>query len=95
MFPSRSLPVGRHCATQCHRWCCGGVRWLPETRSAAADSIPNVVPDGVVETPSGTMRLRGWYGAHVHEWATYRHSETRAYVRRDLVLLWRNVIGYA
>jgi hypothetical protein len=45
--------------------------------------------DGSVETPSGTMRLHGWYGAHVHEWATYRHSETRAYVRRDLALLWR------
>ena len=46
--------------------------------------------DGVVETPSGTVRLRGWYGAHVHEWATYRHSESRAYVRRDLALIWRS-----
>jgi hypothetical protein len=46
--------------------------------------------DGVVETPSGTMRLRGWYGAHVHEWATYRHYETQAYVRRDLALVWRS-----
>jgi hypothetical protein len=46
--------------------------------------------DGVVETPSGTVRLRGWYGAHVHEWATYRHYETRAYVRNDLALLWRS-----
>jgi hypothetical protein len=45
--------------------------------------------DGVVETPSGTLRLRGWYGAHVHEWATYRHSDTTAYVRRDLALVWR------
>jgi hypothetical protein len=44
--------------------------------------------DGVVETPSGRMRLRGWYGAHVHEWATYRHHQTQAYVRRDLALLW-------
>jgi hypothetical protein len=46
--------------------------------------------EGVVETPSGTMRLRGWYGAHVHEWASYRHHETQAYVRRDLALLWRS-----
>ena len=46
--------------------------------------------DGSVETPSGRWRLRGWYGAHEHEWATYRHSETRAYVRRDLALLWRS-----
>jgi hypothetical protein len=46
--------------------------------------------DGVVETPSGTMRIRGWYGAHEHEWATYRQSESRAYVRRDLALIWRS-----
>ena len=46
--------------------------------------------DGVVETPSGRVRLRGWYGAHVHEWATYRQHWTQAYVRRDLALLWRS-----
>jgi hypothetical protein len=46
--------------------------------------------DGAVEMPNGTMRLRGWYGAHVHEWATYRHHETQAFVRRDLALLWRS-----
>jgi hypothetical protein len=46
--------------------------------------------DGVVETPSGTIRLHGWYGAHVHEWATYQHYETRAYVREDLALVWRS-----
>jgi hypothetical protein len=46
--------------------------------------------DGVVATPNGTVRLRGWYGAHVHEWATYRHSEAGAFVRRDLALLWHS-----
>jgi hypothetical protein len=46
--------------------------------------------DGSVQTPSGTVRLRGWYGAHVHEWATYRHFDTQAYVRRDLALVWRS-----
>jgi hypothetical protein len=46
--------------------------------------------NGVVETPSGTIRLRSWYGAHVHEWASYRHHETQAYVRRDLALIWKS-----
>jgi hypothetical protein len=60
-------------------------------RAAWLSIVATGLVDGVVETPSGTMRLRGWYGAHVHEWATYRHSETRAYVRRDLALLWRSM----
>src|ERR671930_2539058 len=59
-------------------------------RAAWLSIVATGLVDGVVETPSGTMRLRGWYGAHVHEWATYRHSETPAYVRRDLALLWRS-----
>jgi hypothetical protein len=46
--------------------------------------------DGEVETPNGTMHIRGWYGTHEHEWATYRQSESRAYVRRDLALIWRS-----
>jgi hypothetical protein len=60
-------------------------------RAAWLSIVATGLVDGVVETPSGTMRLRGWYGAHVHEWATYRHSETQAYVRRDLALLWRSM----
>jgi hypothetical protein len=59
-------------------------------RSAWLSVVATGLVDGVVETPSGTMRLRRWYGAHVHEWATYRHHETPAYVRRDLALLWRS-----
>jgi hypothetical protein len=59
-------------------------------RAAWLSIVATGLVDGVVETPNGTMRLRGWYGAHVHEWATYRHHETRAYVRRDLALLWRS-----
>src|ERR671935_1022116 len=59
-------------------------------RAAWLSIVATGLVDGVVETPSGTVRLRGWYGAHVHEWATYRHSESRAYVRRDLALIWRS-----
>ena len=59
-------------------------------RAAWVSIVATGLVDGVVETPSGRMTLSGWYGAHVHEWATYRHSETRAYVRRDLALLWRS-----
>src|SRR6266536_2609682 len=59
-------------------------------RAAWLSIVATGLVDGSVETPSGTVRLRGWYGAQVHEWATYRHSETRAYVRRDLALLWRS-----
>jgi hypothetical protein len=59
-------------------------------RAAWLSILATGLVDGVVETPSGRVRLRGWYGAHTHEWATYRHSETTAYVRRDLALLWRS-----
>jgi hypothetical protein len=59
-------------------------------RSAWLSVVATGLVDGVVETPSGTVRLRRWYGAHIHEWATYRHHETPAYVRRDLALLWRS-----
>ena len=59
-------------------------------RAAWLSIVATGLVDGVVETPSGRIKLRGWYGAHVHEWATYSHSETRAYVRRDLALLWRS-----
>jgi hypothetical protein len=59
-------------------------------RSSWLSVVATGFVDGVVETPSGTMRLRGWYGAHVHEWASYRHHETQTYVRRDLALLWRS-----
>jgi hypothetical protein len=59
-------------------------------RSAWLSLVATGLVDGVVETPSGTMRLRGWYGAHLHEWASYHHYETQAYVRRDLALLWRS-----
>jgi hypothetical protein len=63
---------------------------LPASHGASWLSlVATGLVDGSVETPSGTIRLRGWYGAHVHEWATYRHSETQAYVRRDLALIWR------
>jgi hypothetical protein len=65
---------------------------LPASAGSAAwlSVVATGLVDGVIETPSGTVRLRGWYGAHVHEWATYRHHWTQAYVRRDLVLLWRS-----
>ena len=65
---------------------------LPASRGRAAwlSVVATGLVDGVVETPNGTMRLRGWYGAHVHEWATYQHHETVAFVRRDLALLWRS-----
>ena len=59
-------------------------------RAAWLSVVATGLVDGVVETPSGTISLRGWYGAHVHEWATYRHSDSRAYVRRDLALIWRS-----
>jgi hypothetical protein len=59
-------------------------------RSSWLSVVATGLVDGVVETPSGTMRLRRWYGAHVHEWASYRHHETQTYVRRDLALLWRS-----
>jgi hypothetical protein len=59
-------------------------------RSAWLSIVATGLVDGVVETPNGTMRLRKWYGAHVHEWASYRHHETQAYVRQDLALLWRS-----
>jgi hypothetical protein len=59
-------------------------------RSAWLSVVATGLVDGVVETPNGMMRLRKWYGAHVHEWATYRHHETQAYVRRDLAMLWRS-----
>jgi hypothetical protein len=61
-----------------------------DSRASWLSIVATGLVDGVVETPSGTIRLRGWYGAHVHEWATYRHSDSRAYVRRDLALLWRS-----
>src|SRR5512133_799532 len=65
---------------------------LPASAGTAAwlSIVATGLVDGVVETPSGTVRLRGWYGAHAHEWATYRHHWTQAYVRRDLALLWRS-----
>jgi hypothetical protein len=65
---------------------------LPASARSAAwlSVVATGLVDGVVETPSGRLTLRGWYGAHVHEWATYRHSWTQAYVRRDLALLWRS-----
>jgi hypothetical protein len=59
-------------------------------RSAWLSVVATGLVDGVVETPNGTMRLRNWYGAHVHEWATFRHHETQAYVRLDLAMLWRS-----
>lgn len=59
-------------------------------RSAWLSVVATGLVDGLVQTPSGTMQLRDWYGAHVHEWATYRHHQTQAYVRRDLALLWRS-----
>jgi len=59
-------------------------------RAAWLSVVATGLVDGVVVTPDGTMRLRGWYGAHVHEWATYEHYETSAFVRRDLALLWRS-----
>ncbi len=72
-----------------------GVTVGPLPASAGRASWLSVVAtglvDGVVETQSGTMRLHGWYGAHLHEWATYQHYETRAYVREDLALVWRSV----
>jgi hypothetical protein len=63
---------------------------LPASHGRAAwlSVVATGLVDGVVETLSGRMRLRGWYGAHVHEWATFRQSDTRTYVRRDLALLW-------
>ena len=59
-------------------------------RSAWLSVVATGLVDGVVVTPNGTMRLRNWYGAHVHEWASYRHHETQTYVREDLALLWRS-----
>ncbi len=59
-------------------------------RAAWLSIVATGLVDGVVETPSGTMRLHGWYGAHLHEWATYQHYETQAYVREDLALVWRS-----
>jgi hypothetical protein len=59
-------------------------------RSSWLSVVATGLVDGIVETPSGTIRLRRWYGAHVHEWASYRHHETQTYVRRDLALLWRS-----
>jgi hypothetical protein len=59
-------------------------------RSAWLSLVATGLVDGVVETPNGKMRLRNWYGAHVHEWATFRHHETQAYVRLDLAMLWRS-----
>jgi hypothetical protein len=59
-------------------------------RSSWLSIVATGLVDGIVETPSGRMRLRGWYGAHVHEWASYRHHETSTYVRRDLALIWRS-----
>jgi hypothetical protein len=59
-------------------------------RAAWLSIVATGLVDGVVETPSGTMHLRGWYGAHTHEWATYRHHETQTYVREDLALVWRS-----
>src|ERR687887_1942580 len=67
----------------------GTVGPLPASAGRAAwlSVVATGLVDGVVETPSGRVRLRGWYGAHVHEWATYSHHWTQAYVRRDLALL--------
>ena len=59
-------------------------------RAAWLSVVATGLVDGVVRTPNGEIRLRGWYGAHVHEWATYRHHQTQAFVRRDLALLWRS-----
>src|SRR5919108_6030124 len=59
-------------------------------RAAWLSIVATGLVDGVVETPSGTIRLRDWYGAHVHQWASYRHHETQTYVREDLALLWRS-----
>jgi hypothetical protein len=59
-------------------------------RSAWLSVVATGLVDGVVQTPSGTVQLRRWYGAHIHEWASYHHHETQAYVRRDLALLWRS-----